>query len=95
MTLFSLKSFQLHPGTVALYTGAAGVVIAIAGVLGTLVFALIYNLIDDVDYRVHTGQGTIDAKIVILAAGAGSPGISTVAGCAPPFRLAAARRTAY
>jgi choline dehydrogenase-like flavoprotein len=31
-----------------------------------------YNLIDDVDYRVHTGQGAIDAKIVILAAGAGA-----------------------
>jgi choline dehydrogenase-like flavoprotein len=31
-----------------------------------------YNVIDDEDYRVHTGSGTIDAKIVILAAGAGA-----------------------
>jgi glycine/D-amino acid oxidase-like deaminating enzyme len=31
-----------------------------------------YNLIDDVDYRVSTGSGTIDAKIVIVAAGAGA-----------------------
>jgi len=29
-----------------------------------------YDLIDDEDYRVHTGGGTIDAKIVVLAAGA-------------------------
>ncbi len=31
-----------------------------------------YNVIDDVDYRVEIGSGTIDAKIVILAAGAGA-----------------------
>jgi choline dehydrogenase-like flavoprotein len=31
-----------------------------------------YNTVDDEDYRVHTGGGTIDAKIVILAAGAGA-----------------------
>jgi choline dehydrogenase-like flavoprotein len=31
-----------------------------------------YNVIDDEDYRVHTGSGTIDAKIVVLAAGAGA-----------------------
>jgi choline dehydrogenase-like flavoprotein len=31
-----------------------------------------YNLIDDEDYRVQVGSGTIDAKIVILAAGAGA-----------------------
>ncbi|WP_020670847.1 FAD-dependent oxidoreductase [Amycolatopsis nigrescens] len=31
-----------------------------------------YNVIDDEDYRVHTGGGTIDAKIVVLAAGAGA-----------------------
>lgn len=28
-----------------------------------------YNVIDGEDYRVHTGNGTIDAKIVVLAAG--------------------------
>lgn len=31
-----------------------------------------YNVVDDVDYRVHMGSGTIDAKIVVLAAGAGA-----------------------
>jgi enediyne biosynthesis protein E9 len=31
-----------------------------------------YNVIDDDDYRVTTGSGTIDAKIVVLAAGAGA-----------------------
>jgi choline dehydrogenase-like flavoprotein len=30
-----------------------------------------YDVIDDEDYRVRTGAGTIDAKIVVLAAGAG------------------------
>ncbi|MBA9005613.1 GMC family oxidoreductase N-terminal domain-containing protein [Thermomonospora cellulosilytica] len=31
-----------------------------------------YNVIDDEDYRIHTASGTIDAKIVVLAAGAGA-----------------------
>jgi choline dehydrogenase-like flavoprotein len=31
-----------------------------------------YNLIDDEDYRITTGSGEIDAKIVIVAAGAGA-----------------------
>ena len=31
-----------------------------------------YNVIDDEDYRVQAGSGTLDAKIVILAAGAGA-----------------------
>jgi choline dehydrogenase-like flavoprotein len=31
-----------------------------------------YNVLDDVDYRVQTATGTIDAKIVIVAAGAGA-----------------------
>ncbi|WP_409181477.1 FAD-dependent oxidoreductase [Amycolatopsis sp. VS8301801F10] len=31
-----------------------------------------YELVDDVDYRVHTGSGAIDAKIVVVAAGAGA-----------------------
>lgn len=29
-----------------------------------------YNTVDDVDYRISTGSGAIDAKIVVLAAGA-------------------------
>ncbi|HEY0934691.1 MAG TPA: GMC family oxidoreductase [Trebonia sp.] len=35
-------------------------------------FRMHYNVIDDEDYRVTVGGGTIDAKIVILAAGAGA-----------------------
>ena len=35
-------------------------------------FRVHYNVIDDEDYRVTVGSGTIDAKIVILAAGAGA-----------------------
>jgi enediyne biosynthesis protein E9 len=31
-----------------------------------------YNVVDDEDYRVHTGNGVIDAKIVIVAAGTGA-----------------------
>jgi enediyne biosynthesis protein E9 len=31
-----------------------------------------YNVIDDEDYRVTVGSGTIDAKIIVLAAGAGA-----------------------
>lgn len=31
-----------------------------------------YTTIDETDYRVHTGSGTIDAKIVVMAAGAGA-----------------------
>ncbi|TDD35514.1 GMC family oxidoreductase [Actinomadura sp. KC06] len=31
-----------------------------------------YNVIDDVDYRVSVGSGTIDAKLVVLAAGTGA-----------------------
>ncbi|MFC5183285.1 FAD-dependent oxidoreductase [Actinomadura harenae] len=31
-----------------------------------------YNLVDDEDYRIQTGSGTIAAKMVILAAGAGA-----------------------
>ncbi len=35
-------------------------------------FRVHYNVIDDEDYRVTAASGTIDAKIVILAAGAGA-----------------------
>ena len=38
----------------------------------TACYRVHYNVIDDEDYRVTVGSGTIDAKIVILAAGAGA-----------------------
>jgi enediyne biosynthesis protein E9 len=31
-----------------------------------------YNVIDDVDYRLQTASGSVDAKIVVIAAGAGA-----------------------
>ncbi len=39
---------------------------------GTGDYQVHYNVIDDEDYRVQTGSGVIEAKIVILAAGAGA-----------------------
>jgi hypothetical protein len=47
-TLFSLKSFVLHPATVAYYTAAAGIVLCVAGTFTNILAALIYNLIADV-----------------------------------------------
>jgi len=47
-TLFSLKSFSVHPGTVAMYTAAGGFVLAIAGTLANILLAFVYNLISDV-----------------------------------------------
>lgn len=46
-SLFSLRKFQLHPGPVAMFTAAAGVLIAIVGIMANIVLALIYNLIAD------------------------------------------------
>ena len=61
-TLFSLKSFALHPGAVALYTAAGGVVIAIAGMIGTVIFALIYNLIADVVGGIRVDLESVSAE---------------------------------
>jgi hypothetical protein len=47
-TLFSLKTFVLHPSTVAFWTGAVGVVLSIAGTLVNVLAAVTYNLIADV-----------------------------------------------
>lgn len=47
-TLFSLKSFTVHPGTVAMYTAAGGVVLAVAGTIANILMACVYNLISDV-----------------------------------------------
>lgn len=47
-TLFSLRKFHLHVGAVALFTAAAGVVIAVIGTLGNILLAFVYNLINDV-----------------------------------------------
>jgi hypothetical protein len=46
-TLFSLKTFKVHVGTVATYTAGIGLVIAVAGTLANTLLALTYNLIAD------------------------------------------------
>jgi len=47
-TLFSLKTFTIHPTEVAEYTSGFGLVIAVAGILANIILALIYNLIAEV-----------------------------------------------
>ena len=47
-TLFSLKTFTVHPGEVAEYTSGVGVVVAVVGTLTNILLALIYNLISEV-----------------------------------------------
>ncbi len=47
-TLFSLRSFQIHVSAVAMYTAAAGSVIAVVGTIANILLAMIYNLIADV-----------------------------------------------
>ena len=46
-TLFDLRTFTLHPKAVAEYTTAGGAVLAVAGTLGNILAALMYNLISD------------------------------------------------
>jgi transmembrane protein DUF3566 len=47
-TLFDLKTFTLHPGTVAAYVSVAGIVLTVAGTLANVLAAVTYNLICDV-----------------------------------------------
>jgi hypothetical protein len=47
-TLFSLKTFTVHPGEVAEYTSGGGVVLAVVGTLTNILLALVYNLIAEV-----------------------------------------------
>jgi hypothetical protein len=47
-TLFSLKSFVIHPKAVAEYTAAGGLVLAVAGTFANILLALVYNLIAEV-----------------------------------------------
>ncbi len=68
-TLFDLKTFTLHPATVAVYTAAAGVVLALAGTLINVLAALTYNLICDVvggvriEVESPAGPGPLDAEV--------------------------------
>lgn len=47
-SLFGLKSYSLHPGTVAMYACAAGVVVAVAGTAFNVLAAAVYNLVAEV-----------------------------------------------
>jgi hypothetical protein len=47
-TLFSLRSFKLHPSAIAMWTAMGGAVLAVAGTLINVLAALMYNLISDV-----------------------------------------------
>jgi hypothetical protein len=47
-SLFDLKSFSLHPITIALYASAAGAVLAVAGTIANVLAAAVYNLISEV-----------------------------------------------
>jgi hypothetical protein len=61
-TLFSLKSFNLHPAIIAEYTAAGGAVIALAGTLITIIFAIIYNLIAEVVGGVRVELETLGSE---------------------------------
>jgi hypothetical protein len=47
-TLFSLKTFHLHAGTVLVYAAAIGAVLCVFGALLNTLVAAIYNLLSDV-----------------------------------------------
>jgi hypothetical protein len=47
-TLFSLRSFKLHPSEVAMWTSLGGAIFAVAGTLFNVLAAMMYNLISDV-----------------------------------------------
>ena len=46
-TLFDLKSFTIHPRSVAIYTSIGGGVLAVCGTFANILAALMYNLISD------------------------------------------------
>ena len=54
-SLFDVKTYVLHPGTIALYTSAAGAVLAVAGTIANVLAAVIYNLISEVIGGVRVG----------------------------------------
>ncbi len=54
-SLFDVKSYVLHPGTIALYTSAAGAVLAVAGTIANVLAAVIYNLISEVIGGIRLG----------------------------------------
>jgi uncharacterized protein involved in cysteine biosynthesis len=46
-SLFDVKTYVLHPFTIALYTSALGAVLAVAGTVANVLAATIYNLISE------------------------------------------------
>ena len=47
-SLFGIKSYSLHPGVVAMYSCAAGVVVAVAGTAFNVLAAAVYNQVAEV-----------------------------------------------
>lgn len=47
-SLFGVKSYSLHPGTVAMYACAAGAVVAVAGTAFNVLAAAVYNQVAEV-----------------------------------------------
>ena len=54
-SLFDVKSYVLHPGTIALYASALGAVLAVAGTIANVLAAVIYNLISEVVGGIRIG----------------------------------------
>ncbi|HEX6394350.1 MAG TPA: DUF3566 domain-containing protein [Acidimicrobiales bacterium] len=54
-SLFDVKTFVLHPVTIALYASAAGAVLAVAGTIANVLAAVIYNLISEVVGGIRIG----------------------------------------
>lgn len=67
-SLFDVKSYVLHPVTIALYTSAFGAVVAVAGTIANVLAAVIYNLISEVVGGIRIGVAAAeDAGIPAVA----------------------------
>jgi positive regulator of sigma E activity len=54
-SLFDVKTFVLHPVTIALYASAAGAILAVAGTIANVLAAVVYNLISEVVGGIRIG----------------------------------------
>ena len=62
-SLFAVKSFVLHPVTIALYTSAFGAVLAVAGTIANVLAATMYNLISEVIGGIRIGVAPDDEVV--------------------------------
>lgn len=54
-SLFDVKTYVLHPTTIAVYTSLAGLVLAVAGTIANVLAAVIYNLIHEIVGGIRVG----------------------------------------